>query len=625
MNPPNLEHPPHNNPHQQPHYKLWHQLTSYANLSILSAFSFLFYAFYTRVQFYPSMVYLGTSKLAYLVLGNASIAISKVVFSLIVKVFLGNLRQAERDAVGDGLRWNLTELCIGLTIFRDEMSNHHNVGRKSLSSSSNHTSGVLISFMFLSLIVTKCLHWAVEIRGLHNQHLNEMDDPSHGHHNHDAAVNGGDEMEDVNENENEQDENVFVRTTFLSKVLELLKKLYDGNSFLALNLLFWDIAFSSKCILHMMANGPSLRLLFAFEYGILAISASTTLWLHVLHVLDMQHQTEYGRSWNTKGVLVLATELWADALKFVFYLSFFTIVFSFYGMPLNMLRDLFISFSNLKKRISVFLKYRELTRNMNQRFRNATDQELEECGHVCIICRDTMDNDKSSGNPAKVLPCGHVFHFYCLRSWLQQQQSCPTCRRDIPKDACTTSRAELAVNDESQESGDTNNQATLSQSQSQESSDIPVDGNEVDNHNSLESLSEFIVPQVWKVVNPDGGKVYPEETLTENLKSILRILPEHQIIVCTTRCKSKSALLPGESMLRIPDGWVCESDVEPVQGVDLSRFAANNLSFPTEVETIRCQNAKNELISMHNEIQKLKDHLRRRMANSATLSETHSE
>lgn len=26
----------------------------------------------------------------------------------------------------------------------------------------------------------------------------------------------------------------------------------------------------------------------------------------------------------------------------------------------------------------------------------------------------------------KKLPCGHVFHFHCLRSWLERQQSCPT-------------------------------------------------------------------------------------------------------------------------------------------------------------------------------------------------------
>ena len=32
----------------------------------------------------------------------------------------------------------------------------------------------------------------------------------------------------------------------------------------------------------------------------------------------------------------------------------------------------------------------------------------------------------------KKLPgCGHVFHAYCLKGWLMQQRTCPTCRSDI--------------------------------------------------------------------------------------------------------------------------------------------------------------------------------------------------
>lgn len=34
-------------------------------------------------------------------------------------------------------------------------------------------------------------------------------------------------------------------------------------------------------------------------------------------------------------------------------------------------------------------------------------------------------------NNAKKLPCGHIFHTACLRSWFQRQQTCPTCRLNI--------------------------------------------------------------------------------------------------------------------------------------------------------------------------------------------------
>jgi hypothetical protein len=32
---------------------------------------------------------------------------------------------------------------------------------------------------------------------------------------------------------------------------------------------------------------------------------------------------------------------------------------------------------------------------------------------------------------AKKLLCGHLFHVHCLRSWLERQQTCPTCRAPV--------------------------------------------------------------------------------------------------------------------------------------------------------------------------------------------------
>ena len=31
----------------------------------------------------------------------------------------------------------------------------------------------------------------------------------------------------------------------------------------------------------------------------------------------------------------------------------------------------------------------------------------------------------------QVLPCGHFFHYTCLRSWLEQSNSCPICRASL--------------------------------------------------------------------------------------------------------------------------------------------------------------------------------------------------
>lgn len=37
----------------------------------------------------------------------------------------------------------------------------------------------------------------------------------------------------------------------------------------------------------------------------------------------------------------------------------------------------------------------------------------------------------SGSGSSKKLPCNHIFHASCLRSWFQRQQTCPTCRMDV--------------------------------------------------------------------------------------------------------------------------------------------------------------------------------------------------
>ena len=81
---------------------------------------------------------------------------------------------------------------------------------------------------------------------------------------------------------------------------------------------------------------------------------------------------------------------------------------------------------------------------MNARYPDATVDEVAR-EDVCIICREDMrpwPQAQDQGSPPagnaiderlrpKKLPCGHVLHFVCLRSWLERQQNCPTCRRPV--------------------------------------------------------------------------------------------------------------------------------------------------------------------------------------------------
>jgi E3 ubiquitin-protein ligase synoviolin len=128
-----------------------------------------------------------------------------------------------------------------------------------------------------------------------------------------------------------------------------------------------------------------------------------------------------------------------DFLKLTTYLVFFIIIMTFYGIPLNILRDVYVTGRSLITRLRSLHRYQTATRNMDQRYPNATEEEMAAMSdHTCIICREEMVLPRPVEDPAvpantdgpnttpKKLPCGHIFHFNCLRSWLERQQSCPT-------------------------------------------------------------------------------------------------------------------------------------------------------------------------------------------------------
>ena len=134
-----------------------------------------------------------------------------------------------------------------------------------------------------------------------------------------------------------------------------------------------------------------------------------------------------------------------DFLKLVVYVAFFSVLLGFYGLPLHIMRDLFLSFRSFFKRVADFVRYRNATRDMNARYPDATPEEVGR-EDICIICREEMrpapQNVDANGPPQrtnpvtermrpKKLPCGHILHFACLRSWLERQQNCPTCRRPV--------------------------------------------------------------------------------------------------------------------------------------------------------------------------------------------------
>ncbi|KAI1627418.1 hypothetical protein EDD37DRAFT_554897, partial [Exophiala viscosa] len=156
--------------------------------------------------------------------------------------------------------------------------------------------------------------------------------------------------------------------------------------------------------------------------------------------------------WEEKGRYMFYLNLATDFFKLVIYLAFFFILLVFYGLPIHILRDVFLTMRSFLKRISDFMKYRAATRDMNARYPDATAEDIGR-EDVCIICREEMHPYQPAApqegqppqppNPVaermrpKKLPCGHVLHFSCLRSWLERQQICPTCRANVVRPAGT--------------------------------------------------------------------------------------------------------------------------------------------------------------------------------------------
>jgi WW domain/Ring finger domain len=324
---------------------------------------------------------------------------------------------------------------------------------------------------------------------------------------------------------------------------------------------------------------------------------------------------------DRRAMMSFAIELQAQAAKFLFYVVFFAIVFTYYGMPINIFREVYVSFQQLRRRLIAFNTYRRLTHNMDKRFKPIKDDdELTRLGHTCIICRDSMD---CLGGCVTLPGCGHAFHKHCLHDWLVQQQTCPTCRSDIAaneaREKKKKEREAAAAEAEAHASpapvpGD-NATAIVATVDGQE----PTASLQLDQRQPLSSISSSIgdvrLPPGWtQHLDASSGRVYyfnrelglttwekpvgestvaPYETalvaqdVVHNASSFdvimhandfpclyritrstgariydsravhQRLVSQGKLIVCTS-----FEYWPREIMLRIPDGYVRPSDVE---------------------------------------------------------------
>lgn len=195
-------------------------------------------------------------------------------------------------------------------------------------------------------------------------------------------------------------------------------------------------------------QGRTANVLFASEFAIL-IASILGIWArYIVGILDLRHAR--GRVdapvWEEKSMYLFYIDLAVDFSKLLTYLIFCIVIFLNHGFPIHILRDVYMTLRSFMARWMDLMRYRRATRNMDEQYPDATAAELEAAGdRTCIICREEMvargeESEQESDGPnvtPKKLACGHIFHFHCLRSWLERQQACPTCRRDVLSQART--------------------------------------------------------------------------------------------------------------------------------------------------------------------------------------------
>ncbi|ODM19788.1 hypothetical protein SI65_04774 [Aspergillus cristatus] len=399
------------------------RLAAYAGASVALAAGVFVKALHQRSNFYSACVYLSQSSANLMILTNLCLLIVGLLLYWLQRLLYGPLRPIETEQLYEKAWFAVTETCLAMTIFRGEL-------------------GGWFLVMFICLLVGKVWGWIGEGRV---EYL-EQQPPANPR--------------------------VFHTRLTASLVLSVL-----FNSFML-----------RYCVHTVLEQArPDMMVMFGFEFAILSILSCSTAARYGISLVEIyvtqqqkfarieerraelraareeatQQEAQTGESvtnvpddndidemeldipgWEEKGRWVFYLDLVTDFFKLIVYLTFFAILFTFYGLPIHILRDVVLTIRSFGRRIMDFIRYRNATRDMNERYPDATTEEVTG-EDVCIICREEMIpwQPDQPGRPGarrvperlrpKKLPCGHILHFACLRSWLERQQNCPTCRSPV--------------------------------------------------------------------------------------------------------------------------------------------------------------------------------------------------
>ncbi|XP_033367650.1 E3 ubiquitin-protein ligase synoviolin, partial [Parus major] len=369
------------------------------------------HAYYLKHQFYPTVVYLTKSSPSMAVLYIQAFVLVFLLGKFMGKVFFGQLRAAEMEHLLERSWYAVTETCLAFTVFRDDFSPR-------------------FVALFTLLLFLKCFHWLAEDR---------VDFVSVGSRENSSKTSPKPPKTNPKITQNLPE--TSPKITWLIKVL-----LYMAFMTIMIKVHTFPLFAIRPMYLAMSgaagAGCPTQRCCRP-QYAILMTMVLTIFIKYVLHSIDLQNDNP----WDNKAVFMLYTELFTGSGAPGGAGGVVLVVFNWSWLgnedSKSWWAQLVFTGQRRLKVLVVFNWFWLVNQNSKswilgpavavadipevsrRRYPDATAEELQAVDNVCIICREEMVTG------AKRLPCNHIFHTSCLRSWFQRQQTCPTCRMDV--------------------------------------------------------------------------------------------------------------------------------------------------------------------------------------------------
>ncbi|XP_064467008.1 E3 ubiquitin-protein ligase AMFR-like isoform X2 [Ornithodoros turicata] len=190
-------------------------------------------------------------------------------------------------------------------------------------------------------------------------------------------------------------------------------------------ILLMSMGLFAVCIFVGLHAGINTFAFMAAECSLVTVRTLYVIVRYGIHLWDVHHE----KVWENRAAYVyhaeLCFELTALAIDFCHDLHMLLWGNIFLSMAsLVILMQLRYLFYEIQRRVKKHKNYLRVVKHMEANYPMATVEELEKNSDDCAICWDHMES-------ARKLPCGHLFHNSCLRSWLEQDTSCPTCRMSL--------------------------------------------------------------------------------------------------------------------------------------------------------------------------------------------------